>query len=204
MKKRIFFVLLMAVTLVSCDLDQIADNVHRYFSQYTYLAIGVQNGVEQAYFDTTAHFNGVWLMTKGPLAGDSLYISHPTDKDFTLVSRSAQSAISLTAELQGSEEWSNDHASVVDYTLLLNGSGTYRIAQDSLFTYELNGIGGMWRYYRALSEGESDHMVFVYTDGGEITLSVQAGDKTQTYHYELEQGRIRCRETNLVVLSYGD
>ncbi len=212
MTKKLIFTFLLAATMVSCDYDQLAEDAHRYFSQYTYITSSIESAVWQAYLDTTTDFNGSWLMSKGFLSGDSLLISHPMDEEFILSSNTANSTLALTAELLDSCFLDQGNIQKDIYRVIVSGEGTYVISTDTLFTYHIDHINGeflhMIRYisYSTISEAPDyyENAGFIYSNGGEITLSMACGGKTRTYHYDLSDGHIRCRETNSIVLSYDD
>lgn len=203
MKTKFFFVCLLACTFVSCDFDTMAENAHRFFSDYNSITAGIESAVEQAYFDSVADFNGAWLMYRGSLSGDSLHITRPDENTFLLTSTSPRGSLNLTAEMTGIEEFEITDGTCTDYHVLINGTGTYAYTPDSILTYTLNGIGGKFTHQSRIY-WDSDLFYFTYIDGGEIILSGSANGKTSTYHYDLVHQHITCRQTKTTVLSYDD
>ena len=202
MKTKLLFFAVLALTLLGCRNNGPTGD-EKLWSRYASITRSIENAYNYGSFDLD-NFTIARLMNSGTLAGDSLYVSRVSENQFLLTTdKSTRSILNVTVDIlnQGYfEDIKRDY-----YSVIVNGEGSYKLSEDSLFSYKLKNIGGEIIHGYPYYEFEQDEWTaLAYSNGGEIILTLAVGDKKTTYHYKLNSGHIRCRETGRLVLSYDD
>ena len=202
MKTKLLFFAVMALTLLGCRNNGPTGD-EKLWSRYASITRSIENAYNYGSFDLD-NFTVARLMNSGTLAGDSLYVSRVSENQFLLTTdKSTRSILNLTVDIlnQGYfEDIKRDY-----YSVIVDGEGSYKLSEDSLFSYKLKNIGGEIIHGYPYYESEQDEWTaLAYSNGGEIILTLNANGKQTTFHYDLTSGHIRCRETGRLVLSYDD
>ena len=202
MKTKLLFFAVLALTLIGCKNNNPTSD-EKLWNRYASITRSIENAYNYGSFDLD-NFTVARLMNSGTLAGDSLYVSRVSENQFLLTTdKSTRSILNLAVDIlnQGYfEDIKRDY-----YSVIVNGEGSYKLSKDSLFSYKLKNIGGEIIHGYPYYDFEHDEWTaLVYSNGGEIILTLAVGDKKTTYHYKLNNGHIRCRETGRLVLSYDD
>ena len=196
-------VALLAIILIGCDRDNGPIGDEMLFRRYGDIHWSIENAYNDGPFDLD-NFTEARLMNKGALIGDSLYISRLADNQFLLTTeKSTRSNLRLTVDILNKGHWEDVNRDY--YSVLLNGKGSYKISEDSLFTYELKDIGGSIIHGYPYYEFETEEWTYyMYSNGGEIVLTSIVNGKQTIFHYDLNKEHIYCRETGRLVLTYDD
>ena len=203
MQTKHILLALLALIMIGCDRNNGLTGDEMLWSRYSNISYSIESAYEFGPFDLE-NFTEARLMNRGALAGDSLYVSRVSENQFLLTTdKSTRSVLYLTVDfldLYYYADLKRDY-----YSAILNAEGSYKISEDSLFSYKLNNIGHEmihgYPYYEFETEEWTGGM---YTNGGEIVLTSIFNGKQTTFHYDLVRGHIRCRETGRQVLSYDD
>ena len=203
MKTKLFIFFLLALIMVGCDRNNGLTGDEKLWSRYSNISYSIESAYEFGSFDLD-NFTKARLINSGTLAGDSLYVSRVTENQFLLTTeKSTRSILHLIVDILDHyyyEDLKRDY-----YSVFLNGKGSYRISEDSLFTYELKDIGCDITHGYPYYEFETEEWTYyMYSNGGEIVLTSIVNGKQTIFHYDLNKEHIYCRETGRLVLTYDD
>ncbi len=193
MKAKLLLILLLAGMLAGCQEDTYNTADRRLFRTFDAIMGQLNRAISNEYNKTGLDLEGVYII----ISGDSVLISKTSDTEYKLTTEnSKKSTLDLTAELTDHIIWEYDNSEM--YSFVVNGEGSYKITEDSTLVYKITDLGV------CLNRTADHYVYFIYNHGGEITLSLNANNKKQTYHYTNSGGRIRCRETSNLMRSYDD
>lgn len=208
MKNKFLFFSLLSLILMGCERNNennvVTNDDAEHWSWYSTIERSITSAFEFGPFDLD-NFAEARQMSSGVLEGDSLYVSRVSENQFLLTTdKSTRSILNLTVDMLDKYQYSSEGRDY--YSAILNAEGSYKISEDSLFTYELKDIRydiiHGHPYYEYETQEWTDGM---YKNSGEIILNLIVNNTSTTYHYDVDRGsHIYCRETGRLVLSYDD